>query len=126
MENETEKKQYVWDHATIVEGYDATKYRKDPCGAWIAWDKYKDRHSPYGWEIDHIYPESRLKSIARESIDDNKNLRAMHWRNNASKGSDYPTYHAVVKADGNRNIDFDDTFEVNATAQTIIRNMYGV
>ena len=33
-------KQYVWEHATAVPGYDAHVFRKDPCGAWIVWDRY--------------------------------------------------------------------------------------
>lgn len=121
-------KKQVWEKGRVVSNYNPDKYRKDACGAWIAWDKYGDEHSPYGWQIDHIYPEAKLKlrRVNQESIDDIRNLRPMHWRNNASKGADYPTYHSVVKAVGNHNEDVDDTFEVNAGTQNILRNLYGL
>lgn len=123
-----ELKLSVWRKGIAVQNYDPDKYRKDACGAWIAWDRYGDTHSPYGWQIDHIYPESKLqlRRFAQESIDDLRNLRPLHWRNNASKGTDYPTYHTVVKAVDNHNEDIDDTFEVNSSIQTIISNMYGI
>lgn len=118
----------TWLKGTIVPNYDPTKYRKDACGAWIARDKYGDTHSPYGWQIDHIYPESKLKlrRMDQESIDDPRNLRPMHRRNNESKGADYPAYHSVVKAVDNHNEDIDDTFEVNSKTQAILRELYGI
>ena len=120
--------EYVWSKGTKVPNYDPAKYRKDACGAWIARDKYGDKHSPYGWQIDHIYPESKLKlrSIDQESIDHPMNLRPMHWKNNVSKGSDYPAYHSIVKAVDNHNEDIDDTFEVNSKTQEILRILYGI
>lgn len=121
-------KREVWDKGRIVPNYDPAKYRKDACGAWISWNRFGDLHSPYGWQIDHIYPEAKLKlrRLTQESIDDLRNLRPMHWRNNESKGSDYPTYHSVVKAVGNHNEDIDDTFEVKLSIQNVIREMYGL
>ena len=123
-----ERQLEVWNKGTVVPNFDSTKYRKDACGAWIAWDKFDDTHSPYGWQIDHIYPESklRLRRLDQESIDDIRNLRPMHWRNNESKGADYPTYHSVVKAVDNHNEDIDDTFEVNQVVQAVLRNLYGL
>lgn len=127
--NVTEQlKQAVWGKGVKVPNYAPDKYRKDACGAWIAWERYGDKHSPYGWEIDHIYPESKLKlrRFAQESIDDLSNLRPLHWKNNASKGADYPTYHSVVKAVDNHNEDIDDTFEVNIEIQKKLKEMYGI
>ena len=122
-----ELKKSVWEKGVVVPNYAPEKYRKDACGAWIAWDRYDDMHSPYGWQIDHIYPESKLKlrRLEQGSIDDIRNLRPLHWRNNESKGADYPTYHSVVKAVDNHNKDIDDTFEVNSDVQIILREMYG-
>lgn len=118
----------TWLKGTIVPNYDPAKYRKDACGAWIVRDKYGDVHSPYGWQIDHIYPESRLKlrRMDQESIDDPRNLRPMHRQNNESKGADYPAYHSVVKAVDNHNENIDDTFEVNSGTQAILRELYGI
>lgn len=69
----------VWNKGCIVLGYDQNKWRKDVCGAWIGWDYYGNRNSDYGWEIDHITP------VARGGEDMIKNLRPLHWKNNASK-----------------------------------------
>jgi len=120
--------QKVWNKGTIVPNYDSNKYRKDACGAWIVREKFGDTHSPYGWQIDHIYPEAKLKlrRLDQESIDNLKNMRPMHWKNNASKGSDYPTYHSVVKAVDNHNEDIDDIFEVNANVQATLKDLYGL
>ena len=30
-----EQIQEVWNRATVVEGFDKNRYRKDACGAWI-------------------------------------------------------------------------------------------
>ena len=118
----------VWEKGITEPHYDSEKFRKDACGAWIAWDRYGDTHSPYGWQIDHIYPESRLKikSFTQDSIDNIDNLRPLHWRNNASKGADYPTYHAVVKAVDNHNEEIDDIFEVKAEVQMKLKELYGI
>lgn len=128
MAYSTEQIQKVWDKGTIVPNYDSSKYRKDACGAWIVRDKFGDTHSPYGWQIDHIYPEAKLKlrRLDQESIDNIKNMRPMHWRNNASKGADYPTYHSVMKAVDNHNEEIDDIFEVNANIQATLRDLYGL
>ena len=118
----------VWNKGKIVPNFDSSKYRKDACGAWIVRDKYGDTHSPYGWQIDHIYPEAKLKlrRLDQESIDNIKNMRPMHWQNNASKGADYPTYHSVIKAVDNHNEEIDDVFEVNADVQAALRDLYGL
>lgn len=124
---ETLKKE-VWNKGVIVPDYDATMYRKDACGAWIAWSSFGDRHSPYGWEIDHIYPESslQLKKVSQDSIDDLVNLRPMHWKNNASKDADYPTYNSSVKAVGDHNEDIAGVFDVNVDVQEKLKELYGI
>lgn len=128
MEISEELKRKVWAKGIKVPNYDPDKFLKDACGAWIAWDRYDDKHSPYGWQIDHIYPESklRLKCFGQESVDDLRNLRPLHWKNNESKGADYPTYRAVTKAVNNHNEDIDDTFEVNERVQSDLRDLYGI
>jgi len=37
--------------------------------------------SPYGWEIDHIFP------VSRGGLDVFPNVRALHWRNNVRRGN---------------------------------------
>lgn len=69
----------VWAKGTITNPGQENEWRKDQCGAWIKYGNYGDRNSPYGWEIDHITPESKGgKSIL-------SNLRPLHWKNNAGK-----------------------------------------
>ncbi|MBI2842219.1 MAG: HNH endonuclease [Armatimonadetes bacterium] len=71
--------QIVWEKGEVIPGYDSSKWRKDRCGAWIARDKYGDRTSAYGWEIDHITPESDGGDSSLS------NLRPLQWENNCSK-----------------------------------------
>ncbi|MFI3296906.1 MAG: HNH endonuclease domain-containing protein [bacterium] len=109
----------IWEKAIKIDGFNPEKYRQDVCGAWIAYSRYGDRNNMYGWEIDHIYPRSRGGN------DDERNLRAMHWRNNESKGNDYPHYESVVIADGNRNIDRNVSFTVNEATRKILLEEFG-
>ena len=63
-----EKVEQVWNKATEVSGYDSNKWRKDACKAWIR----KDLHgmeTTYGWEVDHIYPESKGGSDDLSNLD---------------------------------------------------------
>ena len=74
--------QQAWEKATIVAGYDIEKWRKDQCKAWIAREGYGYRESEFGWEIDHIKPESE------GGTDDLSNLRPLQWQNNAHRLAD--------------------------------------
>ena len=71
--------QAVWQKGDIVPSYDPNVWRKDQCGAWMRKGHYGNRDSKYGWEIDHIKPESDNGS------DELSNLRPLQWENNASK-----------------------------------------
>lgn len=87
--------QNVWEKG-LTTNYDPRKYRKDNCGAWIARDKYGVRDSKYGWEIDHITPESQGGSDALS------NLRPLQWENNAKKSDG--RLKCAVRANGDTNI----------------------
>lgn len=108
----------VWDKASKVEGFDPDMFRKDPCGAWIIFNKYGLRDNNYGWEIDHVYPK------ALGGDDDFRNLRAMHWRNNDSKSDDYPSYIARVTSEENRNVDCYNSHTINAALRAFIKEKY--
>ena len=71
--------QKVWEKGRFVSGYDSAVWRKDECGEWVDRSQYGNRHSRYGWEIDHIRPESEGGGDALS------NLRPLQWENNASK-----------------------------------------
>ena len=70
----------VWEKAKSQLNYDSDHIRKDECGAWIYFEKYGDRNSEYGWEIDYIIPKSK------GGTDDICNLQPLHWDNNVAKG----------------------------------------
>jgi len=70
--------QKVWEKGTVVTNNDQKVWRKDKCKAWIKRDKYGDRDSTYGWEIDHIDGDSEN--------DDLSNLQPLQWENNVHKG----------------------------------------
>ncbi len=75
-----QRKLVAWRNATPVIGYDPNDVRKDAFGWFIRWSDYGNRNSDYGWEIDHAHP-----TILGGS-DNLSNLRALHWRNNATLG----------------------------------------
>ncbi len=89
--------QKVWDKSKTVSGYDSTKWGKDECGAWIGRQNYGDRDSKYGWEIDHIKPESE------RGTEELSNLRPLQWKNNASKQEGRLT--CPVTASGAENVE---------------------
>jgi 5-methylcytosine-specific restriction endonuclease McrA len=107
----------IWQKGLKVEGYDANKYRKDACGAWIMFEQYGKEHN-YGWEVDHIYP------VSRGGDNNFDNLRPLHYLNNKSKGDDYPNYTAIVSANGNRNEETQKSLTVNGQLQKRLLNIY--
>lgn len=110
----------VWEKAQKVDNFDPNQFRKDACGAWIIRNHYGQRNSIYGWEIDHVYPQSLGGG------DDEVNLRAMQWENNQSKGEDYPDYKVVVQSDGNKNVHLDGQFTVNEVLRNTLARMYNI
>jgi 5-methylcytosine-specific restriction endonuclease McrA len=88
--------QRVWEKGTVVDRVDPNVYRKDVCGAWIRRDRYGNRNSSLGWEIDHIKPESEGGG------DELSNLRPLQWANNTTREDGRRT--CPVTASGNRNI----------------------
>ena len=109
---DNERLDVIWNKGQVVKGYNEKCYRKDACGAWMIREKYGDRTSPFGWEIDHIYPKSKmLESISDVSlIDDVKNLRPLNWKNNESKG--------------NKNVEGVYEYTVNEETQKIIEQLF--
>ena len=71
----------VWEKGRIIPGYNQNVRRKDACGASIVKSAYGDTNSNYGWQIDHIKPQSRGGS------DDISNLQSMDSKTNMSKGN---------------------------------------
>ena len=123
-----EQIQSAWDRATIVEGYDKNRFRKDACGAWIIRDKYDDQDSLYGWQIDHIVPQALLKEkgYSQDMIDNPINLRALQHENNNSKGDDYPSYTAVVSSEETKNVKIWKFLVVNSKKQEVLKELYNL
>ncbi len=131
MEITEELKQAIWNKGVVDEKYPSERVRKDACGAFMLYEDFGDRNSIFGWEIDHIYPASKLKlrnDITAEQVDDMKNLRPLNWRNNASKGTDYPFYTACWVADDDNatNVAVDKGKVVNAQVQEELRKMFNL
>ena len=126
MEYTEEQKKTYWERTNIVNGEDKQEVRRDASGAIIHYSDYKNRNSDYGWEIDHIYPKSLLEEaqVPEDLINNSLNLRPMNWRNNVSKGSDYPSYTTEITAHGNVNIEKKGTRVVNAEVQEKLKELF--
>jgi hypothetical protein len=79
----------VWQKGTPEPDYPL--FRKDCCGASMQRSKY-GKTEQFGWEIDHIKPESQ------GGTDDLSNLQPLQWENNRHKGDDYPDWSCKVKS----------------------------
>lgn len=110
----------IWEKAQKVDNFDPKQFRKDACGAWIIRNHYGLRDSIYGWEIDHVFPQSLGGG------DDEANLRAMQWENNMSKGDDYPDYRAVIQSMGNKNVRLEGQFIVNEALRNTLTELYNI
>ena len=110
----------IWDKALKIKGLPPQLVRKDVCGALIVRNRYGDRNSIFGWEVDHIYP------VFKGGKDDMVNLRPMQWENNQKKGNDYPVYFGAVKANesGNSNIPYSGQYRVNEQLQEQLKEIY--
>ncbi len=108
----------VWEKGVPVDGYDSKIVRKDACGAWIIRELYGDKDTVFGWEIDHIYPESRLKELGKsEYASEMINLRPLNVANNISKSDSYPEYKATLTSEEEKNVECNDYYIVNKQLQ---------
>lgn len=131
MELTEDLKREIWEKGIEDDKYPSDRVRKDACGAYIRYADYGNRDSIFGWEIDHIYPASKLKDrvdIAAELIDDIRNLRPFHWKNNESKGANYPFYTACMVADDENatNILTSQGKKVSEHIQEELRRLYNL
>ncbi len=83
----------VWQKGQVCQNNDPAQWRKDQCGAWIAFSYYGNRKSDFGWEIDHINPGGS---------DTIQNLRPLHWINNVEKSDGKLT--CPIISNGTKNI----------------------
>ena len=110
----------VWNKGRVINGMNPNLFRKDPCGAIIAYNQYGQKFAAFGWEIDHVYHRGK------GGEDNICNLGPMHWRNNVSKGDDYPLYNREVTSDGTNNIESKKEYRVNLETQMELANLYNI
>ena len=84
----------VWEKAFPQANNNPSVFRKDYAGAWIRFEDFGNRNSDYGWEIDH------LKPVSKGGTDDISNLYPLFWKNNVTKGNDYPEWQTGWSAEG--------------------------
>ena len=82
----------------------------------------------FGWEIDHIYPVFKLKQLGvSEKLWDNPlNIRALHWKNNRSKGASYPMYISTVIGYGDTNMEQHNVFWISDPLQDSLRGLFKI
>ncbi|WP_321480353.1 hypothetical protein [uncultured Bacteroides sp.] len=121
-------KNIAWEFAQIIPEYNGDRVRKDACGAWIVYDDFNNKDSIFGWEIDHIYPISRLQqlNVPADLWDHPLNLRALHWKNKFSKGNSYPRYTSMVIEEGATNMEQRIVFWISEPLQYELRKLFGL
>ena len=73
-------KRACWARTSPVSGQmNSWEFRKDCLGNLVRYADFGNRHSPFGWELEHIVP-SRLGGST-----DPTNLQALHWKANAAR-----------------------------------------
>ena len=97
----------VWNKGKTIDGVDSSIWRQDFAGAWINRSCYGKTETKFGWEIDHLKPESQGGS------DDLSNLLPLQWENNRKKGDEYPEFKTAVTSDGNINVNIVRSWRVN-------------
>lgn len=116
-----EQIQDTWSKA-IKCNLEDPKFRMDALGAIIYEDAYGKTDSPFGWQIDHIFPESTLKKagVPQFLIDHPNNLVPLHHANNNKKKDNYPVFEAEFVI-GN----LDKMRIYNIETQNEMRRLYG-
>ena len=122
------EKDRIFRKARKIEGLDADEWRMDACDAIIHRSSYGRGDDFFGWEVDHIVPQSLLEEngVPQNLIDDFRNLRPLNWRNNVSKGNDYPSYKVEIQSEdgGESNVIRSRRRTVNQAKQKELRELY--
>ncbi len=107
----------VWEKAKIIDNYDSAKYRQDIAGAWIQRDKY-GLQEDFGWQIDHQFPESLGGGNEIE------NLQPLQWKNNETKGNNFPEFFTSVSSELNKYIELKKSWNYNSNFIEKLKKLY--
>jgi hypothetical protein len=78
-------KRAAWSRTNPVSGQgNSWEFRKDSLGNLVRYADFGNRHSPFGWELDHIL------SRALGGSGDPDNLQALHWKATAARSESLP------------------------------------
>lgn len=80
----------AWHLAIPVDGFSPEQIRKDYAGAYIMKERYGDRTSIFGWEIDHIIP------IEKNGPYESWNYAPLQWENNVLKSDQFPFWETKL------------------------------
>lgn len=80
----------AWHLAIPVDGFSPEQIRKDYAGAYIMRERYGDRTSIFGWEIDHIIP------IEKNGPYESWNYAPLQWENNVLKSDQFPFWETKL------------------------------
>ena len=78
--NSEQRKLDAWCACRVLPNYSPAIWRHDCNGRVIRFSDYGNRSSEYGGELDHVV------AGALGGSDHSSNIRALHWRDNASHG----------------------------------------
>lgn len=78
--------QHAWEKCDSIAGRNPDIWRRDAVGNVIHRQAYGERQNEFGWEVDHSRP------LQLQGTYHPNNLHALQWKQNASKGDEYP-YH---------------------------------
>jgi hypothetical protein len=80
-------KRAAWARTNPVSGgqLNSWEFRKDCLGNLVRYSDFNNRHSPFGWELEHIVTRALGGST------DPENLQALHWKANAARSEAVPS-----------------------------------
>lgn len=116
----------VWNKGLDVDRRNPDEGKLDQAHGKILFSEYGNRESDFGWEIDHIFPEAKLRSagVPQELIDHIDNLRPMNWQNNIRKSDEFPDYPGKVVFAGKDNLIVERDYRVRYEIVRKLKELY--
>lgn len=116
----------AWAKTKPAKGFSDNKHRLDIYGALIYQDSRDD--SDMAWEVNHIFPKAILEyfNIDEATINDERNLQALHHSNNSSKGNNFALHKSKIVYDEQqkKNIEKEQSWSVSSDTYPNVRELY--